>query len=210
MKYRKEIFLFLVLSLVCTLPVMGVTTYFGASPQISAAISGVNEFSPGQDATITVIVQNSGISTGKSVEYPCIMGSTQTICDSAGPIQRDDDPTTAKMVTVGLSSGEAPVVIKSDPQNIGDIASQGQVPVNIVVKITQDATIGEYQLPITVGYTYLAASNQPATDTLESTYLRENVTFPITIKITPTVQIKVTNSVAENLMSVPVGTWTLP
>ena len=86
MRYRKEIFLFLLLSLLCTLPVMGVTTYSGASPHMSAAISGVNEFSPGQDATISVIVQNSGISTIESVDYPCIMGSTQTICDSAGPI----------------------------------------------------------------------------------------------------------------------------
>ncbi len=199
MKCRKEIFLFLVLSLLCTLPVMGVTTYSGASPQMSAVLSGVNEFSPGQDATISLIVQNSGISTVKSVDYSCNLGSTQTICDSAGPIARDDVPTTAKMVTVGLSAGDAPVVVKSDPQNIGDIPTQGRVPVTIVVKITQDATIGEYQLPLTVGYTYLASSNQPATDTLDSIYQRENVTFPITIKITPTVQIKVIDSVAENL-----------
>jgi len=199
MTYRKEIFLFLVLSLLCTLPVMGVTTYSGGSPQISAVLSGVNEFSPGQDATIGVIIRNSGISTSKSVDYSCTMGSTQTICDSAGPILRDDVPTTAKMVTVGLSADDAPVVVKSDPQNIGDIPTQGQVQVNIIVKITQDATIGEYQLPFTVGYTYLASSTQPAADTLDSTYLRENVTFPIAIKITPTVQINVTSFVAENL-----------
>jgi len=199
MIYRKEIFLFLLLSLLCTLPVMGVTTYSGASPQMSAVLSGVNEFSPGQDGTISVIVKNSGISTIESVDYSCTMGSTQTICDSSGPIPRDDVPTTAKMVTVGLSAGDAPVVVKSDPQNIGDIPTQGQVPVNIIVKITQDATIGEYQLPLTVGYTYLAASTQPAADTLNSIYVRENVTFPITIKITPTVLIKVTKSVAENL-----------
>ncbi len=199
MKYRIEIFIFLALSLLCTLPVMGVTAYPGASPQMSAAISGVNEFSPGQDAIITVIVQNSGIGTTKVVDYPCSFGATQNVCNTTGPIQRDDSPTTAKMVMVGLLPGNAPVVIKSDPQNIGDLATQGKVPVNIRVKITQDATTGEYQLPLTVGYTYLASSTQPADDTLDSVYVKEDETFPITIRITPTVQIRVIDSVAENL-----------
>jgi hypothetical protein len=167
------------------MPVMGVTTYLGGSPQMSAAISGVNEFTPGQDATIKVIVQNRGVDSLKFVMI--------------GNIERDDLPTTAKMVTVGLSAGNAPVIVKNDPQSVGDIKSQGMVTVSIIAKILSNATEGEYQLPIAIRYTYLASSSQDATDILQSDYQQRIETFPITIKIKPQVKIEVLEAVPENL-----------
>jgi hypothetical protein len=185
MKFLKTAVIFLTLSLMCAVPVMGVTTYLGGTPQLSASISGTNEFSPGQDANITVLVRNSGINTDKYVWD--------------GTIDREDNPTTAKMVKVGLSAGNAPIVIKSDPQDIGDIQSQGLVPVTISAKITQDATSGEYQLPLSFSYTYLASSEQPASEYLQSDYRQASQTIPITIKIKPQVTINVPSSVPENL-----------
>ncbi len=113
MKSFKMIIVFLAFWLCCLMPVMGVTTYLGGSPLMSAAVAGTNEFTPGQDTTIYVIVQNSGLN---NLEFT-----------TTGTIKRDDIPTTAKMVTVGLSAGDAPVVIKSDPQIVGDIKSPGMV-----------------------------------------------------------------------------------
>ena len=110
MKNFRLIFIFLVLEFIC-LPVMGVTTYLGGSPVMSAAIAGTNEFTPGQDTAIIVTLQNSGVN---NLEFTTI-----------GTITRDDIPTTAKLVTVGISAGDAPVIVKSDPQIIGDIKSQG-------------------------------------------------------------------------------------
>jgi hypothetical protein len=185
MKFYRLIIVFLVLWLCCSMPVMGVTTYLGGSPHMSAAISGVNEFTPGQDATIKVIVQNSGVDSLKFVLI--------------GNIERDDLPTTAKMVTVGLSAGNAPVIVKNDPQSVGDIKSQGMVTVSITTKILSNATEGEYQIPLTIGYTYLASSNQDASDILQSDYQQRNETFPITIKIKPQVKIEVLEAVPENL-----------
>jgi len=185
MKYYRLIIIFLFLWMCCSMPVMGVTTYLGGSPKMSAAISGVNEFTPGQDATIKVIVQNSGIDSLKFVMI--------------GNIERDDLPTTAKMVTVGLSAGNAPVIVKNDPQNVGDIKSQGMVTVSITAKILSNATEGEYQLPIAIRYTYLASSSQDASDILQSDYQQRIETFPITIKIKPQVKIEVLEAVPENL-----------
>ena len=164
---------------------MAVTTYRGGGPELSAAVSGANEFAPGQDATITVVVQNSGVNNVKDV--------------LDGTIDREDNPTTAKMVKVGLAAGNAPVIIKSDPQDVGDIASQGKVTVRISAKITPDATIGEYQMPLTVRYIYLASSEQPAADILQSDYRQGNVTLPITIRIKPQVTVDVIDAVPENL-----------
>jgi hypothetical protein len=116
-----------------------------------------------------------------------------------GTIAGDDLPTTAKGVTVGLSAGDAPVIVKSDPQVVGDIKSQGIVTVAIATKITENATAGEYQLPLTIRYTYLASSEQAGTDNIQFNYQQMTETFPITIKIKPQVKIEVLEAVPENL-----------
>ncbi len=185
MKYPKIILLFLVLSLIAIIPVMGVDTYIGASPHMSAAISGVNEFIPGQDVPINVIVRNSGVNDLKFL--------------TIGTIDRDDLPTTAKMVLVGLSAGSAPVVIKSDPKNVGDIKSQGIVTVPIMAKILSNASMGEYQIPLTIRYTYFASADNDAGEYIQNHYRVVSETIPLTIKIKPQVKIDVLEAVPENL-----------
>jgi hypothetical protein len=186
MRYYRLIIVFLMLWLCFSMPVMGVTTYLGGHPQMSALISGVNQFSPGQDATIKIIVQNSGVQNLQFV--------------NGGSISRDDLLTTAKTVSVGLSAGNAPIIVKSDPQTVGDIKSNEIRTVAITTKILPNATEGEYQIPLTISYTYLAAADQPASDILQSNYQRTSETFPITIKIKPLVQVGVLEAVPENLI----------
>ncbi len=185
MKYPKSVLIFLILSLIAIMPVMGVDTYVGASPHMSATISGVNEFTPGQDVTVNVLVRNSGVNDIKQL--------------TIGTIDRDDLPTTAKMVMVGLGAGSAPVVIKSDPKNIGDIKSQGLVTVPILAKILSNASMGEYQIPLTIQYTYLESANNDAGEYLQNHYRKVSETFPLTIKIKPQVKINVIEAVPENL-----------
>jgi hypothetical protein len=185
MKYCGALIVFLVLLLWCCMPVSGVTTYLGGSPHMSAALAGTNEFTSGQDAIIRVTVQNSGVEGMQFV--------------LKGSIAEDDLPTTAKGVTVGLSAGGAPVIVKSDPQVVGDMKSQDLTTVAITTKITADATAGEYQLPLTIRYTYLASSEQAGTDNIQFNYQQKIETFPITIKIKPQVKIEVLDVVPENL-----------
>jgi hypothetical protein len=185
MKYSRVLIIFFALVLCCSMPAMGVNTYLGGTPQMSAAIAGTNEFLPGQDAIISIIVQNRGLNGDKFV--------------MDGTIERDDVPTTAKMVTVSLSSGTAPIIVKSDPQNIGDIKSQATATIKIKTTITTNATAGEYQIPLIIRYTYLFSSSQPASDTLQSEYRLVNETIPVTIKIKPLVKIEVVEAVPENL-----------
>ncbi len=185
MKYPKAILILLLLSFIGIMPVIGVDTYVGSAPQMSAAISGVNEFIPGQDVTINVIVRNSGVNDLKFL--------------TIGTIDRDDLPTTAKMVMVGLGAGSAPVVIKSDSKNVGDIKSQGLVTVPILAKILSNASMGEYQIPLTIRYTYLESANNDAGEYLQNHYRVVNETIPLTIKIKPQVKIDVIEAVPENL-----------
>jgi hypothetical protein len=209
MKYCRFILISLALFLCCSLPVMGVTTYLSDGPRMSAAIRGTNEFSPGQDAVISVIVENRGLNSmqnswvggsdpAATVLLPDLSRQYNTY-QGSGTISRDDVPTTAKVVNIVLSPGDAPVVIKTGPQNIGDLPSQSRATVMIATKITADATEGEYMLPLTIQYTYLAASSQPQADILDSDYQRVKLTVPITIKIKPSVKIEVLEAVPENL-----------
>ena len=186
MKFEKILILFIAVAACCSIPVMGAATkYLGSSPQMSAYLSGVNEFAPGSDATITVIVQNSGVNS--------------MVFLNATPLPPEDLPTTAKLVTIGLGSAGTPIIIKTDPQAAGDIASRGNVTVRFNAKIFSNATIGEYQLPLTLTYKYLKVQNQEASDTLHFEYNDVTDTIPITIKIKPTVTIDVLEAVPENL-----------
>jgi hypothetical protein len=185
MSYCRIVIITAILAMFCMMPVMGVTTYLDSKPQMTATVSGVNEFTAGDDATINVVVQNIGVSTMKFV--------------TTGTIERDDVPTTAKVVMVILSPGIAPVVVKSDLQMVGDLPSQAKVTVPILVKILSNATEGEYQVPLTIKYKYLASSDQRAADVLQSNYLETSETVPITIRIKPEVKIEVLKAVPEDL-----------
>jgi hypothetical protein len=185
MRYRRIVIITTILALFCMMPVMGITTYLDSKPQMTGTVSGVNEFTAGHDVTINVVVQNTGVSSMKFV--------------TTGTIERDDVPSTAKMVMVIVSPGTAPVVVRSDPQMVGDLPSQAKVTVPILVKILANATDGEYQVPLTISYTYLAASDQLATDVLQSTYLETSETIPLTIRIRPEVKIQVLKAVPEDL-----------
>jgi hypothetical protein len=185
MKYYGALIVFLVLWLWCCMPVMGVTTYLGGSPSMSATIAGTNEFMSEQDAILQITVQNRGVESLQFVMQ--------------GSIAEDDRSTTAKGVTVSLSSKDAPVIVKSGPQVVGDIPSQGLATVAIAIKITAEATGGDYQLPLTISYTYLASSEQAGTDNIQFNYQQKTETFPVTIKIKPLVKIDVLETVPENL-----------
>jgi hypothetical protein len=177
------------------MPVSGVTTYLKGSPKMSAAVSGTNEFAVGNDASLKVIVQNSGINEMEFLK--------------TGTIDRDEVPTTAKLVTVGLGAGSAPIIVKTDPQTVGDIKSTEKVAVTITIKVLSDAMAGEYQVPLTIGYTYLASSQQEASDYVMFQYSRVTETVPLTIRIRPEVKIEVVEAVPENLNAGSEGYLTL-
>ena len=83
MKSYTTIALLVLAAVCCTMPVLGAEKYLGGSPQITAYIAGTNQFSPGQDATIIVDIQNSGTS--------------QVLYTNEGTLPQADLPTTAKL-----------------------------------------------------------------------------------------------------------------
>ncbi len=167
-------------------PVSAATKYLGGAPSFSAAVVGVNEFTPGDDATISIVVKNSGLNLMKQLDQ--------------GTIDPEDLPTTAKLVTIGLASASDAVIIKTDPQMVGDISGSGNtVTVKFRAKISSNATAGEYTLPLSIRYKSPRWVKQEAGDVFEFAYDKAEDTLPVTIRIKPLVKIGVIEAVPEGL-----------
>ena len=161
------------------------TKYMAGSPLLSAYISGSNEVSPGDTVQLKVVIENKGVNEFKFIQ--------------SGVIDRDDLPNTAKFLTVSIAQGDAPVVIKSDPQMLGDLKGSGIASCVITVKVQSDAASGTYNLPLTLNYTYLYEAEQYGTDTIQYHYKNKNETFNLPIKIKPELKIQVISIKSEHL-----------
>ena len=166
-------FLIAIFMIFLTLPAMAGTLYISDGPIITATVTGTNQFSPGADVQLPVKIENRGLNHLKFVQ--------------TGYIEREDLPNTAKFVTASLAPGETPVIIKSDSQVVGDLPGGKSIQVIYNIKIPKQATAGEYLIPLTITYQYLADAEQSAGDLIEYRYKTNSVTTSIPLSIEPNV-----------------------
>jgi hypothetical protein len=184
MEYRWLLPLIVILALLAS-PAMATEKQLFGSPKLSAAISGTNEFTPGEDVTLTVKVQNTGVNDVTIVQSSIL--TTQ------------DKPNTAKLLVVGLSPGTAPVTVKTDPQMVGDLLGGSSVSATFSLKISKYATGGVYSLPLQLSYQYLNSADQVSVDTVRFWYYNQNITLPLPITIKRGVTLDVLEARAEQL-----------
>jgi hypothetical protein len=73
--------------------------------------------------------------------------------------------------------------------------------VNFALKITENATAGEYQLPLSIRYQYLRPIEQDTADVFQFTYNSAEDIVPLTIRIKPQVKIEVLEVTEEPLVA---------
>ncbi len=176
-------------------PVSAGEKYLGGNPELSAAVRGSNEFYPGDDVTIPVIIQNSGL-----IDYTFTYPTTLTPADM---------PSTAKLMVVTLGSGKAPVVVTSDPQMAGDLKGGSNVVVNFHTRVLRDAPSGTYHLPLNITYTYLFAAEQYGLDSLHYIYKQTEVELGLPVHIKPKIIPEVSSVHAESVYAGSEGYLTL-
>jgi hypothetical protein len=169
--------------------------YLGGSPDLSAAVKGSNEFYPGDDITLPVIIQNSGL-----IDYTFTYPTTLTPADM---------PSTAKLMVVTLGAGGAPVVVTSDPQMAGDLKGGASTTVNFHVRINRDAPAGTYYLPLNISYTYLFAAEQYGLDSLHYIYKKTESDLELPVHIKPKIIPEVSSLMAESVFAGSEGYLTL-
>ena len=157
--------------------------YLYGNPELSATIAGTNEFAPGAETGLTVIISNSGLNTHK-IAIPSL--------------PPDDLPNTAKLVTVALKNNDAPFTVKTDPQFLSDIMGGAALPATFNVKVADSATPGTYTLPLEVTYTYLQDAEDYG-DLLRYNYQKKTETLPLTVRVTPALRVEVLNVQTRSL-----------
>jgi len=184
MNLRRIVFLAVLISLLCV-PALAGVKYLTGEPDLSAAIQGRNEFYPGEDVTLQVTIENRGLVEMKFVQ--------STI------IEREDMPNTAKLVRATLGAGDSPLIVKADPQAVGDIPGGKTVTVSFAAKIPADAPAGNYTLPLLVQYSYLKAAEQYGQDAISYSYSDMEKTVPLTVRVQPRAMLEVISVKCENL-----------
>jgi hypothetical protein len=182
-------------ALLAVSPVSAGSQYMAGSPELSAAISGSNELSPGKEVQLAVVIQNTGVNQFKFVK--------------SGIVDSDDLPNTAKFLTVTLGSGSSPLIVKSDPQMIGDLKASATATGKFTVRVPSDAPAGTYLLPVQLNYTYLYTADQYGYDTIQYTYKTVNETLEIPVKIKSDVKVDVLSQKVESLNAGTEGYITL-
>ena len=139
-----RILLFLILSaLIPGICAAAGSTFLSGTPDLSAVIDGTNDFSPGSEKTLVIHLRNTGIDEVKIIQ--------------PGAGSSGEPPSTARMVTLTLLPGDAPVMVKTGTQMVGDIASGRSAFSPFAVKVLDDARGGTYHLPLLVNYTTLVS-----------------------------------------------------
>ena len=175
----------LAMLLLAVAPVSAGTQVMAGNPELNAHIGGTNEFAPGDDLSLPVVIENTGLNQFMIVE--------------SGIISPGDLSNTAKQLTVTLSPGDAPLAVKADPQVVGDLPASESATAQFHITVNQYAAAGTYELPVVLNYTYLYQANQEGSETLNYQYKSVNQTILIPITIKPEVQIAVTNVQADTL-----------
>jgi hypothetical protein len=184
-KANKLLCTLLIVGAFLIMPAMAGSKYMAGSPELSAYVAGTNEFSPGDDVSLTIMVQNTGLNEFKFV--------------NSGIVDREDLPNTAKFLTVSLLPGDSPLVIKSDPQMVGDLKGSDNVNAVFTTKINSDAPAGNYILYLNYDYTYLYTADQYGVDTIQYSYKTVNGTIPIPIKIKPEISVNILSATPDHL-----------
>ncbi|MBP2146322.1 hypothetical protein J2129_001776 [Methanofollis sp. W23] len=188
MDIRKCILLSLLMAALVVPALAGVQYLYG-KPEMSAAISGTNEFSPGVETPVTVIVSNSG--TNPIMEV------------NPNKIASQDPPNLAKQVKIGLEAGDAPIEIKSDPQMVGDIPGGMSKPVTFVVKFDKNAKAGTYDLPLELTYQYVFTNDQEdvknGVGILMTSYRDKTEKISLPVTVTSDVNLQVNGVETEHL-----------
>jgi hypothetical protein len=178
MEIRQFLLCAIVLSIFLS-PALAGTQYITGPPKIVVAISGTNEFTPGETTTIPLAIENKGL-INLRLSRPDL-------------ITPDYLPNTAMLMTVGLEAGEAPLSVKSRPQMIGDIPGDTTRLVPFNVQINESAPAGTYHIPIFIEYTYVWSASSEGQDNIAYYFKTDQIIQDLTISIRPVVILRVQN-----------------
>ena len=128
--------------LVATGPAAAGEKFVWSEPFLSATITGSNEFYPGNNYEIEIVIENMAEDTNEILTlYPNLVPVT---------------PSAALGTVVTLLPGDSTAVIKSGSYMVGDILKGESATVSYIIYIPEDAKAGNYNLSLVTDSDYLS------------------------------------------------------
>ncbi|MDE4908015.1 NEW3 domain-containing protein [Methanogenium marinum] len=169
--------------------------FIRSEPSLYATLEGTNEFSPGTDIRLDIIVENQGVDNEvlRELEY-----TPYTI-----------NPTTALGTVAGLEPAGAPLSVQSEPYLIGDIQAGLSSPFTAYAHVDENAPAGTYTLIVSTNYHYAAAQYMLPSGDWEYSYEERTARLEVPVRIKGEVKPKILSLEAENLYPGQTGTITV-
>jgi len=168
-------------------------TMYG-SPDISASISGTDEFERGDTVTLYVDLTNYGRILGfKEDQTP---QNPKEFALAAAELQEEYKKPTALGITTRLTSGDPQIDVKSGDQVVQSLKSGDKIqsPLKFTLKIGEHAPAGKYPLHLNMSYDYqdnvrvyastlVTSGSSPTLANFQESYIyqKANQTVPISI-----------------------------
>jgi hypothetical protein len=150
-------------------PCLAGMRYISGGPDFFVSLGSTSELIPGATAELPVTIGNKGTMRMETYNYL-----------SMQPMYL---PTTAKSTIIELLPGDAPVLVRSNSQIIGDVQAGQVVPATFIIDVPQAAPAGNYTMLARISYSYVPRIEQEGSADM-SYYFRENETeLPLPIKI---------------------------
>ena len=166
--------------------------FIRSEPSLYATLSGVNEFAPGTDIRLDIVVENQGVDTEalRELEY-----TPYTL-----------NPTTALGTVAGLDPAGAPLSVQSEPYLIGDIPAGESKPFTVYAHVDENAPAGTYSLLVSTNYRYAAAQYMLPSGEWAYSYEEKTVILEVPVQIKGEVKPKILSLEAKNLYPGQTGT----
>ena len=165
--------------------------YSQTGPEMSVAISGTNEFSPGETAMVVFLIENSG-----KITYELVRPDKMT------PAYL---PTTAQTLYATLVSGDSPITVKSDRQIVGELPSGAVGQAVFDIEVPETCETGIYSLLMNLEYEYLYKADQDADNLITYQYKQVVTEVPVTVEVISDVSLEVEKVTSTDLYAGGIG-----
>jgi len=117
----------------------------GAEIKFHVSVFGSPKLHPGDETTLTLLIENEGTETN----FPLNENTSKLL----------QLVTTAKDLRVELDDSNVPIKVESaNPQLVGDLPSGRIAKVSFLIRVDDDAELGEYRIPVKLRFTKVTYS----------------------------------------------------
>jgi hypothetical protein len=143
------------------------------SPDIKVSLEDTTVVA-GEETTLEVVLVNSGQLESGSAQSPSL----------------NSQVTTARGLIVDLRDGSAPISITTSKQSLGNLADGTLQTVSFDISVDEDATPGNYNVPVKLNYNYYSQVSQTGS---VSGYSTATTTEDISLRVSDDATFDVTN-----------------